>query len=128
MVVRCVSLTYMETPWTQTGLLNPCSLMLSTEAEAPQQHEPAHPAAIDAAIQPQAHGSQPPAQPAADQRREVVAGGPNLEGLIRIVEERGEPAFLLMGVPQYKPLPGESCQEYKCCIFLKNEIPAPIRA
>lgn len=54
------------------------------------------------------HQQPPPAafQAAAD-GAVVYPAGRGLEGLIRIVEERGEPKFLLMGVPQHKPLPGE---------------------
>lgn len=46
------------------------------------------------------------AQPAAGGG--VEPPGPDLEGLILIEEERGEPSFLVMGVPQHKPLPRKS--------------------
>lgn len=85
-----------------------------------EQHGVADQADDDAlADQPQAevplNTAQQPAPPAAFQPAAngavVVPAGRGFEGLIRIEEERDEPKFMLMGVPQHKKLPGETFDE-----------------
>lgn len=71
-------------------------------ADQPQAEVPlntAQQAAPLAAFQPAANGAV------------VVPAGRGFEGLIRIEEERDEPQFMLMGVPQHKKLPGETFDE-----------------